>query len=100
MSKLMKMLPEQMTGGMQITDEQSAVVDHQMKRTEAIIDSMTQAGTQRSQDHRREPQDADRRRFGFDHRRGQSASSPVRADEKDDGADEPAADCLAAWQER
>ncbi len=41
MSKLMKMLPEQMTGGMQITDEQSAVVDHQMKRTEAIIDSMT-----------------------------------------------------------
>lgn len=41
MSKLMKMLPEQMTGGLQITDEQSAVVDHQMKRTEAIIDSMT-----------------------------------------------------------
>ncbi len=41
MSKLMKMLPEQMTGGMQITDEQSAVVDHQMKRTEAIIGSMT-----------------------------------------------------------
>ncbi len=41
MSKLMKMLPEQMTGGMQITDEQSAVVDHQMRRTEAIIDSMT-----------------------------------------------------------
>jgi signal recognition particle subunit SRP54 len=41
MSKLMKMLPEQLTGGMQITDEQSAVVDHQMKRTEAIIGSMT-----------------------------------------------------------
>ncbi len=41
MSKLMKMLPEQITGGMQITDEQSAVVDHQMKRTEAIIGSMT-----------------------------------------------------------
>ena len=41
MSKLMKMLPEQMTGGMQITDEQSELVDHQMKRTEAIIDSMT-----------------------------------------------------------
>jgi len=41
MSKLMKMLPEQMTGGMQISDEQSALVDHQMKRTEAIIDSMT-----------------------------------------------------------
>ncbi len=43
MSKLMKMLPEQMTGGMQISDEQSAEVDHQMKRTEAIIDSMTKA---------------------------------------------------------
>ena len=41
MSKLMKMLPEQLTGGMQITDEQSAVVDHQMQRTEAIIGSMT-----------------------------------------------------------
>ncbi len=41
MSKLMKMLPEQMTGGMQISDEQSAEVDQQMKKTEAIIDSMT-----------------------------------------------------------
>ena len=41
MSKLMKMLPEQMTGGLQITDEQSAEVDTQMKKTEAIIDSMT-----------------------------------------------------------
>jgi signal recognition particle subunit SRP54 len=41
MSKLMKMLPEQMMGGMQISDEQSAEVDVQMKKTEAIIDSMT-----------------------------------------------------------
>src|SRR4051812_1451277 len=41
MSKLMKMLPEQLTGGMRISDEQSAVVDHQMQRTEAIIGSMT-----------------------------------------------------------
>ena len=41
MSKLMKMLPEQITGGLQISDEQSEEVDHQMKRTEAIIDSMT-----------------------------------------------------------
>ena len=41
MSKLMKMLPEQMTGGLQLDDEQSAEVDKQMKRTEAIIDSMT-----------------------------------------------------------
>lgn len=49
MSKLMKMLPEQMTGGLQITDEQSEVVDEQMKRTEAIIDSMTK---QERLDHR------------------------------------------------
>jgi len=41
MSKLMKMLPEQMTGGMQLSEEQSSEVDSQMKRTEAIIDSMT-----------------------------------------------------------
>src|SRR5688572_2828875 len=43
MSKLMKMLPEQMMGGLQLNDEQSAEVDQQMKRTEAIIDSMTKA---------------------------------------------------------
>lgn len=41
MSKLMKMLPEQMTGGLQLDEEQSAEVDKQMKKTEAIIDSMT-----------------------------------------------------------
>jgi signal recognition particle subunit SRP54 len=43
MSKLMKMLPEQLMGGMQLTDEQSEQVEAQMKRTEAIIDSMTKA---------------------------------------------------------
>lgn len=43
MSKLMKMLPEQMMGGLSLSDEQSVEVDHQMKRTEAIIDSMTRA---------------------------------------------------------
>src|SRR6476660_3673505 len=41
MSKLMKMLPEQMTGGISLSDEQSTEVDAQMKKTEAIIDSMT-----------------------------------------------------------
>ncbi|HMS44172.1 MAG TPA: signal recognition particle protein, partial [Pyrinomonadaceae bacterium] len=30
-----------MTGGMQLSDEQSEQVEAQMKRTEAIIDSMT-----------------------------------------------------------
>ncbi|MEJ7848102.1 MAG: signal recognition particle protein [Pyrinomonadaceae bacterium] len=49
MSKLMKMLPEQMTGGMQLSDEQSAEVDVQMKRTEAIIGSMTK---QEREDHK------------------------------------------------
>lgn len=49
MSKIMKMLPEQMTGGMQISDEQSEMVDHQMKRTEAIIGSMTR---QERNDHK------------------------------------------------
>jgi signal recognition particle subunit SRP54 len=43
MSKLMKMLPEQMTGGLSLSEEQSVEVDHQMKKTEAIIDSMTKA---------------------------------------------------------
>ena len=43
MSKLMKMLPEQLTGGIQLTDEQSEMIEAQMKRTEAIIDSMTKA---------------------------------------------------------
>ena len=43
MSKLMKMLPEQMTGGLSLSEKQSAEVDQQMRRTEAIIDSMTKA---------------------------------------------------------
>lgn len=43
MSKVMKMLPDAMTGGMQLTDEQSVQIENQMKRTESIIDSMTRA---------------------------------------------------------
>lgn len=46
MSNLMKMLPEQLLGGMgmpQLTDEQTEQIEAQMKRTEAIIDSMTRA---------------------------------------------------------
>jgi signal recognition particle subunit SRP54 len=43
MSKLMKMMPEQLMGGLQISDEQSEQVEGQMKRTEAIIDSMTKS---------------------------------------------------------
>jgi signal recognition particle subunit SRP54 len=43
-SKIMKLLPDQLLGGMgmpQLDDEQSAEMEQQLKRTEAIIDSMT-----------------------------------------------------------
>lgn len=46
MSKLMKMLPEQLTGGLglpELNDEQSEQMERQMRRTEAMIDSMTRA---------------------------------------------------------
>jgi signal recognition particle subunit SRP54 len=45
-SKIMKLLPDQMLGGMgmpQLTDEQSKLMERELKRTEAIIDSMTMA---------------------------------------------------------
>jgi signal recognition particle subunit SRP54 len=43
-SKIMKMLPDQLLGGMgmpQLNDEQSQMMEQELKRTEAIIDSMT-----------------------------------------------------------
>jgi signal recognition particle subunit SRP54 len=43
-SKIMKLLPDQLLGGMgmpQLNDEQSARMEQELKRTEAIIDSMT-----------------------------------------------------------
>ena len=43
-SKIMKLLPDQLLGGMgmpQLTDEQSVAMEKELKRTEAIIDSMT-----------------------------------------------------------
>jgi len=42
----MKLLPDQLLGGMgmpQLNDEQSAMMEKELKRTEAIIDSMTWA---------------------------------------------------------
>src|ERR687890_268633 len=51
-SKIMKMLPDQLLGGMgmpQLDDEQSAEMERQLKRTEAIIDSMTK---DEREDHR------------------------------------------------
>src|SRR5882757_7096651 len=40
-SKIMNMLPEQLTGGIQLDDQQSAKIESEMKKTEAMIDSMT-----------------------------------------------------------
>jgi signal recognition particle subunit SRP54 len=43
-SKIMKLLPDQLLGGMgmpQLNDEQSSRMEQELKRTEAIIDSMT-----------------------------------------------------------
>jgi signal recognition particle subunit SRP54 len=43
-SKIMKLLPDQLLGGMgmpQLNEEQSAMMEQELKRTEAMIDSMT-----------------------------------------------------------
>src|SRR5712671_3432811 len=51
-SKIMKLLPDQLLGGIgmpQMDDEQSKLMEKEMKRTEAIIDSMTR---QERTDHR------------------------------------------------
>ena len=43
-SKIMKLLPDQLLGGIgmpQLTDDQSVMMEKELKRTEAIIDSMT-----------------------------------------------------------
>jgi signal recognition particle subunit SRP54 len=51
-SKIMKMLPDQLLGGMgmpQLDEEQTAEMEQQLKRTEAIIDSMTK---EEREDHR------------------------------------------------
>jgi signal recognition particle subunit SRP54 len=51
-SKIMKMLPDQLLGGIgmpQLDEEQSAEMEVQLKRTEAIIDSMT---NEERNDHR------------------------------------------------
>jgi signal recognition particle subunit SRP54 len=51
-SKIMKLLPDQLLGGMgmpQLDEEQSEQMEHELKRTEAIIDSMTR---EERNDHR------------------------------------------------
>jgi signal recognition particle subunit SRP54 len=45
-SKILKLLPDQLLGGVgmpDLTDEQSELMERELKRTEAIIDSMTRA---------------------------------------------------------
>jgi signal recognition particle subunit SRP54 len=41
MSKIMKLLPEQLLGGIKLSEEQMEKLDEELKRTEAIINSMT-----------------------------------------------------------
>src|SRR3989449_9138155 len=51
-SKILKLLPDQLLGGIgmpQLTDEQAGVMEKELKRTEAMIDSMT---LQERTDHR------------------------------------------------
>src|SRR5256712_2199692 len=51
-SKIMKLLPDQLLGGMgmpQLNDEQSQLMEKELKRTESIIDSMTR---QERSDHK------------------------------------------------
>jgi signal recognition particle subunit SRP54 len=51
-SKIMKMLPDQLLGGMgmpQLDDEQTKLMERELKRTESIIDSMTR---EERSDHR------------------------------------------------
>jgi hypothetical protein len=88
MSKMMKMLPEQMMGGLQNFRRAIGEVEAQMKRTEAIIDSMTKA--ERSKIIKSSTRAAKRaspkvrvRRFPKS-----TAYSPIRADEENDAADE------------
>src|SRR3989441_3197713 len=45
-SKILKLLPDQLLGGVRMThlnDEQSGLIEEELRRTEAIIDSMTRA---------------------------------------------------------
>ena len=97
-SKIMKMLPDQLLGGIgmpQLDEEQSAEMEEELKRTEAIIDSMT---NEERNDHRileREPTQAHRARFGHDRCGSQRAHQAVCRDATDDAADVAAPGCSA-----
>ena len=76
-SKIMKLLPDQLLGGMgmpQLDEEQSAQMEKELKRTEAIIDSMTARGARRPPHPEREPPPPHRARVGHDRRRRSTSS--------------------------
>ncbi len=57
-SKIMKLLPDQLLGGIgmpQMDEEQTKQMEKELKRTESIIDSMTQRGANRPSDSECQP---------------------------------------------
>ena len=98
-SKIMKLLPDQLLGGMgmpHLTDEQSAVMEKELKRTEAIIDSMTGRGADRSPHPERQPPPPHRAWLGHHGGRSQSAHQAIQRDASDDAAVIRFRACLAA----
>ena len=86
-SKILKLLPDQLLGGVgmpDLTDEQSEMMEKELKRTEAIIDSMTARRAAQSHDPEREPPPAHRARFGHDGGAGEFADQAVHRNAADD----------------
>ena len=88
-SKILKLLPDQLLGGVgmpDLTDEQSELMEKELKRTEAIIDSMTREERTESHDPEREPATSHRARFGHDGAAGELADQAVHRNAPDDAA--------------
>ena len=79
-SKILKLLPDQLLGGVgmpDLTDEQSEMMEKELKRTEAIIDSMTREERLNHIDSERESAAANRARIGNDGGAGEFADQAV-----------------------
>ena len=86
-SKIMKLLPDQLLGGMgmpQLDDEQSKVMERELKRTEVDHRFDDLGGAHRSPDSERESASTNRARIGNDGCGGQSADQAVHRDASDD----------------
>ena len=86
-SKILKMLPDQLLGGVgmpDLTDEQSEMMEKEMRRTEAIIDSMTRRRAPESPDPEREPAATNRARIRDQRRAGKLADQAVHRDASHD----------------